>query len=266
MKIAKQENKTDRRGTPWTKNEIVLALDLYCRMPFGSISASNPQIQELADFLKRSPASVAMKMCNLARFDPTLQVRNVQGLTNGSKLDKEIFDRYFTHMDELAVEAYKVRQRLPNSSPIYVDDPQEIGYDTVREIRQRVGQAFFRSAVLNAYNNRCCVTGITHPKLLIASHIKPWRACDNGNERVNPQNGLCLNAIHDHAFDAGLITINKEGIIIFSKEAASIEMDENTRNWFMYTKGKCINLPEKFGPSPAFIEYHNDQIFIGNAI
>lgn len=50
----------------------------------------------------------------------------------------------------------------------------------------RRGQAFFRSTVLSAYNNTCCITGIDTSKLLQASHIKSWSVSDPVTERNNP--------------------------------------------------------------------------------
>jgi putative restriction endonuclease len=55
---------------------------------------------------------------------------------------------------------------------------------------------------------RCCISGINVPRLLVASHIKPWS--EFPEERLDPRNGLCLSSIHDAAFDAGLITLDKK--------------------------------------------------------
>ena len=79
-------------------------------------------------------------------------------------------------------------------------------------VKVRVNQYFFRKTILAAYNNTCCITGINKPELLIASHIIPWS--ENEELSVNPLNGLCLNAIHDKAFDCGLIAIRTDLMII----------------------------------------------------
>ena len=73
---------------------------------------------------------------------------------------------------------------------------------------QRVGQRLFRDAVLTAYNARCCITGLAVYRLLVAGHIMPWR--EDPSQRLNPANGLCLSALHDRAFDIGLITIRPD--------------------------------------------------------
>lgn len=128
-------------------------------------------------------------------------------------------------------------------------------------MKTRVGQYFFRMAVLNSYENRCCVTGLKRTELLVASHIKPWKVSDERTERTNPTNGLCLNSLHDKAFDRGLITLDKNYKIIVSRKLKDTDMDSETKSWFMGYDDHQIILPDKFMPGKDFIEYHNDVIF-----
>ena len=132
------------------------------------------------------------------------------------------------------------------------------GEEQVVHTNVRIGQRFFREAVLSAYNHRCCITGLAEPRLLIASHIVPWRI-DRVN-RTNPQNGLLLSALHDKAFDAGLITVREDMTLQVSRKyparsdiffAASIESYD----------GCPISRPEKFGPDPDFLAYHRRYVF-----
>ena len=260
---------TNTRGKRWTEEETTLAYALYCSMPFGQISARNPKIQKLATLLGRTPSSVSMKMCNLARFDPELQKRNVTSLKNGSKLDGVVFRKYESNLEELAYQVHLIKQNIyhePSHIDILYD--QEFkdlpeGKDKVREVKTRIGQDAFRNAILNSYHNRCCITGINNSELLVASHIKPWRDSNPTTERTNPRNGLCLNSLHDKAFDCGLITIDKTLHVIISQNLAKTAMDAPTRNWLKNYDHKQINIPEKFTPSIEFIEYHNDVIFQG---
>lgn len=127
----------------------------------------------------------------------------------------------------------------------------------------RIGQYFFRMSVLMSYGNACCITGLKNNEMLVASHIKPWSVSDVRTERTNPSNGLCLNAMHDKAFDRGLITIDKNYRIVNSRLIKDTAMDEKTREWFAFYNGKEIMLPDKFLPGKEFIEYHNDVIFRG---
>lgn len=161
-----------------------------------------------------------------------------------------------------------IRAKMQNkdiSEVIDLGDINEIPAGEYRNqvMKARVGQYFFRTAVLNSYDNRCCVTGLTKPDLLIASHIKPWKVSDEQTERTNPCNGLCLNSLHDKAFDRGLITLDKNYRIIISTKLKDAEMDADTRLWLMGYEEQQIILPDRFLPGKDFIEYHNDMIFQG---
>jgi len=81
-------------------------------------------------------------------------------------------------------------------------------------IKLRIGQGAFRQKLV-AYWKGCAVTGFKDTNLLVASHIKPWRASDNA-ERLDPFNGLLLVPNLDKVFDAGLITFKEGGDITIS--------------------------------------------------
>lgn len=103
---------TKKSRIAWTEEETTLAYALYCSMPFGQIGAKNPKIQKLAALIGRTPGVVSMKMCNLARFDPELQKRNVTGLKNGSRLDGIVFRKYESNLEELAYQVNLIKQNL----------------------------------------------------------------------------------------------------------------------------------------------------------
>ena len=142
-------------------------------------------------------------------------------------------------------------------------DNLPLGMDKEQQTKVRIGQYFFRMSVLMSYGNACCVTGLNNRELLVASHIKPWSVSNTETERTNPCNGLCLNSMHDKAFDKGLITIDKNYHIVNSRFIKDAVMDDKTRKWFSFYDGKEIILPDKFLPGKEFIEYHNDVIFKG---
>lgn len=104
--------------------------------------------------------------------------------------------------------AKRIGKQVEDVSEIEVIDLPKIGKERESIVKVRVNQSFFRKAVLAAYDYKCCITGLEIPELLIASHIIPWSK--DGADRVNPRNGLCLNVIHDKAFDRGLITVTPE--------------------------------------------------------
>lgn len=59
--------------------------------------------------------------------------------------------------------------------------------------------------------------GVTEPRLLRASHIKPWAECATDAERLDVYNGLLLSAHLDAAFDAHLISFADDGRIVISE-------------------------------------------------
>ena len=112
--------------------------------------------------------------------------------------------------------------------------------------------------MLSAYDGRCCITGLSVPSLLVASHIVPWR--DDAANRLNPQNGLLLSALHDKAFDSGLLSIDDDLTILVSQSHWGVE-DQYFQQSVLRYQGQQIRLPEKFAPDPAFLSYHRERIF-----
>ena len=100
------------------------------------------------------------------------------------------------------------------------------GYNELKEtertaiVKSRIGQGIFRQGLLEKYHSSCVITGINEKKLLIASHIKPWAACDN-NERLSVENGLLLSPTFDKLFDCGLISFANSGKILISSQLSS---------------------------------------------
>ena len=249
----------------WTRDELILAINLYCKIPFGKMHHRNPLIIEFANLIGRTPSSITFKLGNLASFDPSLKERGIKGTTNASKLDKEIWDEFYQNWDKALIQSEQLLANMNNSSiekinNIDLENLPKDGIEKERVVKTRVNQSIFRNIVLATYNNRCCITGIENSELLIASHIVPWSK-DEKN-RLNPMNGLCLNALHDKAFDSGLITISPDDYtiklspLLKSKTVASaIEYN------FISFENKTIILPDKFLPSREFLDFHNNNIF-----
>ena len=122
-----------------------------------------------------------------------------------------------------------------------------------------MNQGFFRAVVLAAYGYRCCITGLSITQLLNASHIVPW-SVDKKN-RTNPRNGLCLNAIHDRAFDCGLLTIASDLRIRISPKVKKVASDAAAHELLFKYSGASIFLPRHFAPEPEFLKYHQEQVF-----
>lgn len=85
-----------------------------------------------------------------------------------------------------------------------------------RLVVQRIGQDIFRDRLIDYWQGRCPLTGISDPALLRASHIIPWSECESDAERLDVHNGLLLSALWDAAFDRALVTLDDQGRPEFS--------------------------------------------------
>ena len=124
-----------------------------------------------------------------------------------------------------------------------------------------MNQNVFRQIVLANYNRKCAITGIDIPDLLVASHIIPWS--QNEVERLNPENGICLSALYDRAYDKGLIGITEKYQIILSTELKIKDKREFYPSTFGNLKGITLQLPQKYMPKKEFLQFHLDSIFRG---
>ena len=247
----------------WTRDELIIAFNLYCKIPFGKIHTHNPEIISLSKILGRTPSAVSWKLANFASLDPSLQKRNISGASHSSKLDAEIWDEFNNDWDKLAFEsekllAQRMGKKIEEISDIELSDLPKAGKERETIVKVRVNQSFFRKTVLAAYDFKCCITGLDIPELLNASHIIPWSK-DEAN-RINPKNGLCLNAIHDRAFDRGLLTITPEFTIKVSKSLKKIK-GEGVQVFLLRYDGVAITLPSRFVPDVKFLKYHNKNVF-----
>lgn len=248
-------------GAPWTRQELVVAFDLYCRIPFQKTKASNPRVRDVASLLGRTPASVARKLGNFGAFDPQLSARGISGLVHASRLDRQIWDEFHQDWNGLVYEAERIRQSLGKSLvaapvPIRPAGPSE----RVRSAKERLHQSFFRESILSSYESRCCITGLAIEACLIASHIVPWSKDER--YRTDPTNGLCMSATFDRLFDAGLLTVSCALTVLVSKQL-SVSADPRTRDLICCYADKPILPPSRFPPSPAHLEWHRQNVFVG---
>lgn len=247
----------------WTREQTIVALNLYCKIPFNKVSSKHPDIIRIAKIIGRTPNSVKMKIGNFGSFDPELKKRGIVGLGNTSKLDEIVWKEFNNNWDNLAYESELLISKFTNQplEKILEINIADIPAGKEREsiIKTRINQSFFRSTVLSSYNLKCCITGLSIPDLLVASHIIPWSK-DEKN-RLNPHNGLCLNSIHDKAFDKGFITVSTDYKIKISKYFDDFRKDKLVADLFLKYENKSIVLPDKFLPSKEFLKYHHKNIF-----
>lgn len=256
--------KSQTRGRSWTRDELIVAMNLYCKLPFGQLHYRNPVIIALAEKLGRTPSSVAMKLCNFASLDPVQQARGISGLSGASAGDRVVWEEFHSDWERLAFESEQRRAEL-EGKPVEVQAripeeelPRE-GLERERVVRQRVNQQFFRATVFAAYGNRCCITGLAVPELLVAGHIVPW-AKDKRN-RVNPRNGLCLNALHDRAFDRGFITLSTKLNVKVSPSLKAAPIPTVTERLLLDYEDAEIRLPERFLPDAELLAWHRKHVF-----
>ena len=247
----------------WTRRELLIAFALYCRIPFGRLHRGNTEIIRFAGAIGRTPGALAMKLSNLASLDPEITSTGRKGLRGTSANDRAMWEEMQGDWGHFAIESEQaVREVVAiaglNEEAREGDTPERFGENRASERTVRLGQDFFRAAVLSAYNERCCITGLSLPSLLIASHIIPW-SHDRTN-RVNPRNGLLLSALHDKAFDSGLITIRDDMTVQVSRKY-STRNDTFLSESIEHYDGKPITLPEKFTPGREFLSYHREYVF-----
>jgi len=253
----------------WTREEVLLAIDLYCRLPYARLNQCSPEVQELARLLGRTPSAISMRCCNYAQFDP-VESKRVRGLSHAAKLDRAIWNEVNADWENFATKCEQIHEAL-NAGQVAFSHTRHAtltnetefpaGGEKEQTVRIRIGQQFFRVAVLTAYNHQCCITGLRHDALLIASHIKPWKDSDPKTERTNPRNGLCLSPLYDRAFDAGLMTIDEQYRVIFSPILWDYASHEVAQIFFRRYEGKTLLLPERFTPQQLFFEHHRTRIF-----
>ena len=253
IKSAKRKN--------WTREQLLVAFNLYCQIPFGKLHSRNPDIIRFGALIDRTPSALAMKLVNIASLDPVITSSGRKGLSSVSSLDREMWEEMSSDWNSFVEKSESAIASLTNNTfdPKPLADNQDYtGKTKLVQKKARIGQRFFRNSVLSSYDWRCCITGLSQPALLNASHIIPWKDCTEN--RLNPRNGLALSALHDRAFDLGIISIKEDFTIMVSSKYFQSD-DVFSRDFLVSFDGKKIYTPEKFSPDKLFLEYHNDNIF-----
>lgn len=250
-------------GENWTREQTVVALNTYCKIPFNRVSSNHPEIIRVSKIIGRSPNSLKMKIGNFGSFDLELKAKGIVGLANASKLDKIVWDEFSSNWENLGYESELLISNFENepvekTSKINLDN-LPLGKEREAIIKARVNQNFFRSTILSSYNSRCCITGLSIPDFLVASHIIPWAKDDK--IRLNPHNGVCINSIHDKAFDRGFITITTDYKIKISQYFNEYKFENAVEDFFLKHHNKPIILPDRFLPSKEYLDFHQTTIF-----
>ena len=260
------------RPRNWTREELLVALNLYHKLTFGQLHARQPAIVALASKLERGVNSLAMKLCNFASLDPALKLRGIKGLEGASALDRTMWNEFHSNLNEVAPLSEEALRRLfgadasselevlPREGIRVSKRPPTGPTESVANLKLRRGQDYFRDAVLNNFGGRCGVTQLAVRELLIASHILPWSTHET--ERLNVRNGLSLSRLHDSAFDQGLITFDDNlRMIVSPRLKAELPQRAVEENFGAYT-GESLHLPDDAAlPDLAFLAEHRIKIF-----
>ena len=248
----------------WTHDELVLALALYFQLPFGRLNHGTPEVKELGRILGRGENSAALRLVNFAACDPYILATGRHGMASGANVCMPVWQEYANDKERLFKEAAEIKARLLQESveqSLGIKESELVGKTKEVIIRQRVNQNVFRTMILNNYNDQCAITGISDSRLLIASHIIPW--AEREDTRLNPENGVCLSALYDKAFDKGLITIRPDDytIMISPSLRDTLSQVSYSEHFGKYENHKII-LPEEHVPNKEFLQYHAENIFV----
>jgi putative restriction endonuclease len=155
----------------------------------------------------------------------------------------------------------KVLERLYsfNTTTLRANENVQNRYGKEQIIRPRVGQGAFKILITDAYQRRCAITGEKTLPVLEAAHIRPYS--QNGPHEIS--NGLLLRRDFHTLFDRGYITIDKNYTIEVSRH---IKDDfGNGKEYYTHHGSKLIILPDRKEhlPDPYYIEWHNNNVYIG---
>lgn len=251
----------------WQREQLLVAFYLYCRMPFGKMHRGNPDIIRYAALIGRTSSALAMKLTNIASLDPAITSTGRKGLEGASSADRAMWEEMQADWDKFAVATQQTIDLIeghpldpPDDEDLPVGDADSYeGAEKLTLTKTRVGQSFFRNAVLSAYDYRCCISGLAVPQLLVASHIVPWR--NDSKNRLNPRNGLCLSMLHDKAFDLGLIGVADDFTVQISPKLKRLD-DVFLSSSILKYEGQRLRTPEKFLPHREFLTFHRDTVFV----
>lgn len=250
----------------WTRDEMILVLNLYLKMPFGKMHKGNPNVIKMAHLIGRTPDAVAYRLVNYASYDPQLKQRGISGMSHGGKKCEEYWNEFVDDREKLLYESERILAQYEGTSienkykKELKDIPSFIVGDTkIRQVKIRVNQNVFRQIVLANYDYKCALTGIDIPELLVVSHIIPWS--ENKEERLNPTNGICLSSLYDKAFDQGLISFDSSFKVLFSERLSSNVGKEYFDKYFSPIQNKSLAETKKYAINPTFLEWHRDCIF-----
>ena len=259
----------------WGREELLLTLHLYQRIPFGQQHARCPAVIALAGRLGRSAGSVAMKLNNFTSLDPVEAARGVRGLAGASALDRAVWRA--AEEDPLGVYAEAEALWAQGLAEVGAEPSQAVGpppallcepvgayrggppaaLEAELARRVRLAQGYFRRVVLDNFEGRCALTGLGHPGLVNASHVVGW--AEDEVHRVNPRNGIALNRLHDAAFDQHLITFDDELRLVVGRALRDRLGGAELAAGFLAFEGRPLRGGLRHALDPALLARHRER-------
>lgn len=249
-------------GRIWTEEETLFLFKVFLTESPRGLGSGSPRILEIADMLSRTPGSIHRKLEDIRSNDPGY-IASGRRATNAAQFVKDTWTALGDNHDVIV--------RMMNDAYLhFCEDSFEVGtilldeinpgIDVPYESTRRSGQQMFRLLVAGNYDRRCCITGISTPELLVASHIKPW-ADSSPTERTDPRNGLYLNRLHDGLFDRYLMTLDEDLRIVYSDEVRENNDEDVFERFFGRSENARIRMPSKYEIDENLIAYHRERAY-----
>ena len=175
------------------------------------------------------------KISNIEIF----QTRN----TKGKGMYSSALNAYASYLADITAE--DIQEDITD----ILDDPTIDKTEKATLVNARVGQGKFRHLLIDHWQG-CALTGFGNTRLLVASHIKPWKSSNN-QERLDPFNGLLLLPNLDKVFDLGYITFAASGGVMISKELENAAL-------LGVKPGMVIRIGDGHR---EYMEYHREMVF-----
>ncbi len=238
----------------WSDSETLFLFKVFLTEPSKNLNSGSPLVMELSEKLSRTPGSIHRKLEDIRSNDPGYIARGRKP-TNCAVLVKEIWAN-------LAEDHSATLSKMNNAYLQYCEDSVEVGAMLIDEINPgidipymssyRSGQPMFRLLVASNFDRRCCITGISMPELLVASHIKPW-AESTPMEKTDPRNGLYLNRLHDGLFDRFLMTLDEDMRIVYSDRVRDCMDEDVFESFFGKSEHARIRRPSRYEFDDSFM-------------
>jgi 5-methylcytosine-specific restriction protein A len=187
------------RNPPWTRDELILALDLYMDHP--TPDQTRPEVIELSALLNRlwagsaagdadtlrNPSGVSMKLSNFQRFDPRFQHRGRKGLAHGAKADEEVWAEFAGDRPRLRTTAAAIRRALEEGGLL-------VAYDLSSDVEASEGALLTR---LHHYRERNALLVRKRKAQALAQHGRLFcEACDFDFARTYGERGEGYIEVH----------------------------------------------------------------------